>query len=377
MAMVVAFLVCSAAIPLVRRIALAVRAVDYPGGRRDQAEGIPRMGGVAAVLGCLIGAGTAVILRLDAWKIDLLPAAFFSIALALFIVFLCGVLEDTIGISPSTRILMQIAAALLALKVGWSFASINLPVVGNVEFGVLTGLISLIWIVGVTNAINLLDGLDGLASGVVGIIACGMLVLSFWMKDFLAGIVMAAVIGACIGFLRKNWAPAKIYLGDSGSLTLGFILAMVSVRSSFKAPAAVAILVPLLALGLPVIDTLLVMLVRFFHKSGRTIPKRFARMFASDRNHLHHLLGRLGKSRSGIVLAIYGVAVLFCGLALLAASIQNMYFGIGMIAFEIFIVFGMRQIGLHGDALRISLDKRRSLRDLIFKHEVAKMKDSA
>jgi UDP-GlcNAc:undecaprenyl-phosphate/decaprenyl-phosphate GlcNAc-1-phosphate transferase len=376
LAVLVAILVSSEAIPLIRRIALAIRAVDYPGGRREQAEGIPRLGGVAALLGCLIGAGTAVLLRLEAWKIDLSPMAFFSIVLALFIVFLCGVLEDTIGISPFTRILMQAAAALLVLKVGWCFASINLPFVGNVKLGILTGLISIVWIVGVTNAVNLLDGLDGLASGVVGIIAFGMLVFSLWMKDFLAAIVVAAILGACVGFLRKNWAPAQIYLGDSGSLTFGFLLALVSVRSSIKAPAAVAIFVPLLALGVPVIDTLLVMLVRFFRESRGSISQRFARMITPDRNHLHHLLGRVGKSHRRIALVIYGVAALFCGMALLTASISKVYFGIGMIVFEILIVFAIRQIGLHADALRISTDKRSSLK-LLFKHEVIKMRKIA
>ncbi len=364
---VIAFLVCSAAIPLIKRMAVAVRAVDYPGGRRQQTEGIPRMGGVAAVLGCLVGAATAIMLRMDAWKIDLSSTEFLSIGLAFFIVFLCGVLEDTIGISPFTRILMQLAAALLVLKVGWTFASINFPIVGNLQLGILAGIISLLWIVGVTNAINLLDGLDGLAGGVVGIIAVGMMVLSLWTKDYLAAMVTAAIIGACIGFLRKNWAPAQIYLGDSGSLTFGFLLALVSVRSSIKAPAAVAILVPMLALGLPVIDTLLVMTLRFFRKSRGSIGKRALRMIQPDRNHLHHLLGQLGKSRSKIVMVIYGVAVLFCGLALLAASSKNAYLGVGMVLFEILIVVGMRWIGLHADALRISLDKRRRLRDIIFR----------
>jgi UDP-GlcNAc:undecaprenyl-phosphate GlcNAc-1-phosphate transferase len=264
---------------------------------------------------------------------------------------------------------MQATAALLVIHAGWSFASINLPLIGDWKLGVLAGVISLLWIVGVTNAINLLDGLDGLAGGVVGIIAAGMMVLSFWTHDYLAALVMAAVIGACIGFLRKNWAPAQIYLGDSGSLTFGFILALVSVRSSIKAPAAIAILVPLLALGLPVIDTLLVMLLRFFRKSRGSIGKRALRMIQPDRNHLHHLLGKLGKSRSKIVIAIYGVAVLFCALALLAASSKNVYLAFGMILFEILIVFGMRWVGLHADALRISVVKRRRLRDLIFKHE--------
>jgi UDP-GlcNAc:undecaprenyl-phosphate/decaprenyl-phosphate GlcNAc-1-phosphate transferase len=213
--------------------------------------------------------------------------------------------------------------------------------------------------------VNLLDGLDGLAGGVVAIIASSLLAYSLWHRDFLTAVIMGAVVGATLGFLRKNWAPAQVYLGDAGSLTLGFVLAVVSLRSSIKVPATIAILVPILALGLPVIDTLLVMMFRFTRRSRASLGRRAGRMFRPDRSHLHHLMARLGPSRSRIVIAIYSVAVLFCGMALLVATSRNMNLGFVLIGLEILVVFTMRQMGLHADVLRISLEKRKIAREFL------------
>src|SRR3989449_4926791 len=169
------------------------------------------------------------------------------------------------------------------------------------------GLITVVWIVGVTNAVNLLDGLDGLAGGVAAIIATSLLVFACIQANILMVIVTSAVAGACLGFLRHNWAPARIYMGDSGSLTLGFLLAVMSLHASIKGAATVAILAPFLALGLPIIDTVLVMGVRFVEKPQGSHVRRFAQMFQADRNHLHHRMARVGQFK-GIVLVIYFVA---------------------------------------------------------------------
>jgi UDP-GlcNAc:undecaprenyl-phosphate GlcNAc-1-phosphate transferase len=374
---VVAFLVSSATIPLIKRIAMAVRAMDYPGGRREQADAIPRLGGIAVVLGVFIGGGTLTALCHGAYQGSFSITEFMTVILALFIIFICGVLEDSVGLSPVTRLLMQSIAALLVIRVGWTFGTINLPFVEDLELGILTGLISLIWIVGVTNAVNLLDGLDGLASGVVAIIASSLLIISLSQHDYLTAMIMGALAGSCLGFLRKNWAPAQIYLGDTGSLTLGFLLAIVSVKSAVKAPAAIAILVPILALGLPVIDTLLVMLFRFTRKSRRPLGRRFKRMFDADQNHLHHLMVRLGRNRSRIVIVIYTIAVVFCAMALLVSISKNMTLGLILIGFEILVVFSMRQLGMHADMLKISVEKRKSIRNTIYDDKVMNLKDIA
>jgi UDP-GlcNAc:undecaprenyl-phosphate GlcNAc-1-phosphate transferase len=305
------------------------------------------------------------VLRWSALQNELTRLQLLVVPLALFLIFICGVLEDTVGLATITRFLLQGAAALLVIQVNWSFGAVYLPIVGNVELGVFTVLVSLVWIVGVTNAVNLLDGLDGLAGGVVAIISTTLLVLSIWRQDFVTVLVMGAVFGACMGFLRHNWAPARIYLGDAGSLTFGFLLAIVALHSSIKAPATIAILVPVLALGLPVIDTLLVMLFRFTQRRRGSLATRFGRMFRADRKHLHHLLVSLGPSRKKIVVAIYVVAASFCGLALIVAAARSTTLGFFLIVIEVLIVFGMRQLGMHADALRISLEKRTSVRDFL------------
>jgi UDP-GlcNAc:undecaprenyl-phosphate/decaprenyl-phosphate GlcNAc-1-phosphate transferase len=363
----IAFVVSSAFIPLIRRVALAVRAVDYPGGRREQAEGIPRLGGVAVVLGLFVSQAVLAVLEWSEWKADMSAAEMVAVPLAFFIIFICGLLEDTIGLSPLVRVVLQAIAAIVVIRVGWCFGTIYIPFVGNLHFGILSCLISLIWIVGVTNAINLLDGLDGLAGGVVAIIAAGLLVFSLGNGDFVAAMIMGTIVGACLGFLRKNWAPAQIYLGDAGSLTLGFMLAVVSVHSSLKTSAVIAILIPILALGLPVIDTLLVMLFRFTQKSRGHLAQRAVQMFRADRSHLHHLMLRLGQNRSRIVIGIYAVAVTFCALALVAATYRNSTLGFTLIAFEILMIFAIRQLGLNADVLRMSIDKRRMIKEVIFR----------
>jgi UDP-GlcNAc:undecaprenyl-phosphate GlcNAc-1-phosphate transferase len=185
----------------------------------------------------------------------------------------------------------------------------------------------------------------------------------------LTALVMGAAVGGSLGFLRKNWAPAQVYLGDSGSLTLGFILALVSVRSSMKASTAIAILVPILALGLPVIDTLLVMLFRFMQGKRRRrrnpFLKRLARVFHADRSHIHHLMLLLGSSRRRIVIIIYSIAAVFCTMALIVATSHNVSLGLLLISLEIFVVLGIRQLGLKADARKMSLEKREAIRKLI------------
>src|SRR5262249_44859136 len=156
--------------------------------------------------------------------------------------------------------------------------------------------------------------------------------------NILMVIVTSAVAGACLGFLRHNWAPARIYMGDSGSLTLGFLLAVMSLHASIKGAATVAILVPFLALGLPVIDTILVMAVRFVEQPHGSHVRRFARMFKADRNHLRHRMARVAREHKQIVLAIYLVAACFCGLALIVAVSRSAELGAALVIVEIAVV---------------------------------------
>jgi len=361
-AAVVAALLTSLMVPPVTRLAVALRALDHPDARKLQETAVPRLGGVAISLGLALGAGIAGVSRWGQWD-TLQRSEMLVLALGTGLVFLVGVADDLSGVSVAKKLVCQILAAWLLVEMGWSFEVLRLPMVGEIPLGWLGPVVSLLWIVGVTNAVNLIDGLDGLASGIVAIIATSVLTYSVVQGNAGTVLLMAATAGSCLGFLRHNWQPAKIFMGDSGSLTLGFLLAAATVHSSLKAPAAVAILVPLLALGLPVIDTLLVMGVRFLERPHSPPAERFLRMFAADRQHLHHLLAHYGAEHKLAVKVLYLVAVCFCGMALLVAFTGETALGVALVVLEFAVVFGMRRMGMTMAAKRLAETRRRGLAD--------------
>lgn len=352
-AAVVAALLTNLMIPPITRLAFALRALDHPDTRKLQTSAVPRLGGVAILMGLALGAGMAGVSRWGEWD-SLQRSEMLVLALGTGLVFLVGLIDDLVGVSVAKKFLCQILGAWLLVQMGWSFEVLRLPGLGQIELGWLGPVLSLVWIVGVTNAINLIDGLDGLAGGLVAIIATSLLAYSIVQGNAGTVLLMAATAGSCIGFLRHNWAPAKIFMGDSGSLTLGYLLAATTVHSSLKAPAAVAILVPVLALGLPVLDTLLVMTVRFLDRPHSPLAERFLRMFHADRQHLHHLLDHFGASRTRIVQILYAVAVSFCAMALLVAFTGELALGVALVVLEFSVVFAMRRMGMARAARRLA-----------------------
>jgi UDP-GlcNAc:undecaprenyl-phosphate/decaprenyl-phosphate GlcNAc-1-phosphate transferase len=354
-------------VPPVTRLAILLRALDHPGERKHQNGSVPRLGGVAIALGLGIGAAMAAVSGWAHWGSGIGQNELLALIFGTGLVFLVGVIDDLYGVSAAKKFLVQLVAAWMLVRIGWSFEVLRLPGLGEVDLGVFGGgLLSLLWIVGVTNAINLIDGLDGLAGGVVTIISVSFLGYAILQGNPGTVILMAAMAGACVGFLRHNWEPARIFMGDSGSLTLGFLLAAMTVHSSLKAPAAVAILVPVLALGVPVMDTLLVMAVRFLDRPKGPVTTRFLRMFHADRNHLHHLLSHFGGRRSRIVALIYAVVLSFCTLALVVALTGQTALGVALVALEFSVILGMRQMGMAMAARRLARVQREVVRSEVF-----------
>jgi UDP-GlcNAc:undecaprenyl-phosphate/decaprenyl-phosphate GlcNAc-1-phosphate transferase len=349
-------------VPPVTRLAIAFRALDHPGERRHQTGAVPRLGGVAIVLGLVLGGGGAAVSLWGRLGAEVGRSELLALVFGAGVIFLVGVIDDLVGVSCSRKFLFQIVAAWPLVQVGWSFDVLRLPLLGEIDLGVFAVPVSLLWIVGVTNAINLIDGLDGLAGGVVTIISVSFLGYAILQGNSGTVILMAAVAGACAGFLRHNWEPAKIFMGDSGSLTLGFLLAATAIHSSFKAPAAVAILVPILALGVPVMDTLLVMAVRFLDRPKGALADRFLGMFHADRKHLHHLLSHFGGRRSRIVAVIYGVVLSFCALALLVAVTGQTTLGVVLVVLEFAVILSMRRLGLAMEARRLARLQREEIK---------------
>lgn len=361
-AALIAGTVASLLVPPVVRLAEILRSLDRPtesGERKSvQATAVPRLGGVAITAGLSAGALLGLMAGWNQWALTIPRPELVALPIAVGLIFLVGLVDDLFGVTPTKKFLVQFLAAWLLVRVGWSFEAFNLPFVGEVHFGVWGGVVSLLWVVGVTNAINLIDGLDGLAGGVAAIISASLLVYAVIQHNAGSVVLLAAIFGACLGFLRHNWEPARVFMGDSGSLTLGFLLGAVSLHSAIKAPAAVAILVPILALGLPVIDTLLVMVVRFFEGDGAPVGRRLGRMFRGDRKHLHHLLSDLATRHRRVVPVLYLIVLLFCVGALIVAVTGEGLLGVVLLLLEVAVVVAMRQLGLVRRA-RVLADERK------------------
>lgn len=328
--------------PFTKQLATAMGAVDIPNNRKVHSQPIPRLGGVA-ILGTLaITLGIFYLLVPDLYsqiishseQALLDPGQGLLLGSALLMVFILGTWDDIKTLEPKPKFAVQFIAASLIYFAGFEINITTLQAGPTLHFLVSYPL-TILWIVGITNAFNLIDGLDGLASGVSIIALCTIAVIS--LIDGQSGIVLTSIIlsGAILGFLWYNFRPATIFLGDSGSLFLGFVLALLSIKSLTKTSTAFAIFVPLLALGLPIIDTLLSIVRRFFswflptpnekEESGEgfSISNALKSLFKPDKSHIHHQLINRGLSHQNTVLVLYLVSILFGLVALVVSMTQQ------------------------------------------------------
>ncbi len=366
LAALIAGVVTGAMVPFATKIAFAVRAVDYPGGRKFHGGAVPRLGGVAIGIGLAFGAGAVALMRWSTWggRVSRIELAALLIATAM--VFTVGLVDDIVGVSVAKKFLVEFAAAVLIVYAGWWFSVLGVPGGGEIGLGVMGGVVTVLWIVGVANAINLFDGLDGLAGGVVAIVAGSMLAYSLIQGSVLTSVLMGAVLGACLGFLPHNRMPAKIFMGDAGALTLGFLLGAMSVHGSLKSSAAVAILIPVLALGIPVMDTLVVMTVRFLERPKGHAVERLLRIFRADRNHVHHLMQRHGASRPTVVRMLYLFVLVSCGMALTVGLTKSSGLGVTLVIVEAAAILLVRTLGFARFTRALADDQREELREKWF-----------
>ena len=295
-ALVVAFLVALIATPVVKSLAFKVGAVDVPkDNRRMHDHPIPRMGGLAIFLGFLL----SVLLFLD------LDPQLRGMLLGAIIIVVLGIFDDIYALGAKFKLVIQIIAALVAVLSGNVIEIISNPNVFSPnpwwDLGWLSYPATVLWIVAITNAVNLIDGLDGLACGVSTISALTMLVISLAVADAPVAIVMAALAGACIGFLPYNLNPAKIFMGDTGSTFLGFILAVMSIQGLFKFYTIISFAVPFLMLGLPIFDTCFAFIRRIAHGQSPMHP---------DRSHVHHRLIDMGFNQKQAVAVLYIISAI-------------------------------------------------------------------
>jgi UDP-GlcNAc:undecaprenyl-phosphate GlcNAc-1-phosphate transferase len=324
--------------PLVRRLALRLGAVDEPGGRHLHSRPTARLGGVAllcAFVGAFACAGAIDRLFLTMFHQDV--SRWGWILGGALVVAAVGCADDLRRRGPGPKLCVQLLAALLVLAGGHGIEVITNPLTGTpLELGVYGMPLTIVWVVGVTNAFNRIDGLDGLAAGVALIVAATLFVVSLDGGHVDVAILSAALAGALAGFLYFNFNPATMFLGDSGSLLLGYLLAVLSIQSAHKGTTAVVMLVPVLALGLPIMDTLLAMLrrtLRVLHVV-QTDPERnqyrffvlgSASIFRADRDHIHHRLMASGWNHRRAVLVLYAVCVAFGVVAFLAVTARGVH----------------------------------------------------
>ncbi|MFI5301006.1 MAG: glycosyltransferase family 4 protein, partial [Polyangiales bacterium] len=322
----------------VRAMARRLGAVSLPGGRHVHKAATPRLGGVAILFGVLVplsilfnvDAGAAVALRAESTR---------AIGIAVGGAFMCaiGFIDDVRGVRALYKLFAQIAAATVAWMTGFRIESVHLPIIGDLSMGIFSYPVSTIWIVGIINAINLIDGLDGLAAGVAIFAALTNFVVAYLAESTLVALVMVALLGATLGFLFHNFNPARIFMGDSGSYFIGYVLATCAIIGSYqKASTTVSILVPVLALGVPILDTLFAIVRRFLERRP---------LFSPDRGHIHHRLLDMGLTHRRVVLIIYGVSVAFTASGIAIALGRQWQIGIALLSATVVLVALIKFVG--------------------------------
>lgn len=294
---IAAAVVALALTPAAAWLAHRVGAVDVPSGRRIHTLPTPRMGGLAICAGAV----TPVL-----W---FLPEGTEGRGLVVgaVLVALFGAVDDALGLDPLLKLAGQVACAAVPVAGGLTIDHVSLPLLGSVDLGQAQYPLTVLWFVAIVNIINFIDGMDGLAAGVTAIGASSFAVIAASLNRPEAAIGAAALAGACAAFLVVNFHPARMFMGDSGSMFLGFMIAGVAVSGVMKSAAAVAVVLPLLVLAIPILDTSFVVLKRL--KYGRPV-------YAADRSHFHHRFFTIGWGQRKTVLALYAWTALMGGLAL-------------------------------------------------------------
>ena len=365
--LILCFLACLFSLALtqvVRWFALAVGAVDHPAHRKLHHHPVPRLGGVAIVGAMAATIVIAVTLGLLSRQTIVEDSALWGALLAGGgIIFICGVWDDVSSLSARTKFAVQVAAAGIAVWCGVQLDRIVIAGDHTLELGMFAVPVTLLWIVGITNAFNLIDGLDGLAAGLGSIASATCAAIFLYSGAIDDATLLLILLGALLGFLPHNFHPAKLFLGDSGSLVLGYLLSVMVITGSQKYATATAVIIPLLTLAIPIVDTLLSMVRRLLsgqYREGlhsvswsRVFPG-LKQVFTADRDHIHHRLIARGFSHRNAVLLLYGVAAGLSSLAFVAVLAQYRNAVLLLMTVAVAMAIGVAKLGyLNGSASRI------------------------
>lgn len=322
--------------PLVTKLAIRVGAMDAPDARKVHQSPIPRMGGLAIFVAFVVAVLATA--PLSTQVMGLLAGA--------TVIVVVGILDDLFQLAAKVKLLGQIVAAATLLFFDIRIDWIMNPFTGDfLYFEWLAIPITIFWVVGLTNTVNLIDGLDGLAAGVSTIAAVSILFIAADMGIVTVALLLAALAGGALGFLKYNMNPAKVFMGDTGSMFLGYVLASVSIIGAVKSAATIALIVPIVALGLPILDTAFAIVRRKL--SGEPI-------FKPDKGHLHHRLLAMGLSQKQAVWLMYGISCCL-GISAFILTEVSVLVGCGIVvALLIVAIVGARKIGV------LKADRRQS-----------------
>lgn len=298
--------------PTVLRVAVKRGVLDEPGGHKRHTTPTPYLGGIAIIVAFAVAVLLGALIVPPQGQFQ----QFVVIVLAGLGLAVIGLLDDLRGLGPATRIVFEVAAATALVAFGAGVALF--------DGSLLNWLFTALWVVGITNAFNLLDNMDGLSAGVATIAATSFFAIAAANGQFLVATLAIALAGCAIGFLRHNFHPARIYMGDAGSLFLGFMLAAVGLKLRFEGPTHVTFVVPIVVLGVAITDTALVMAVRILHRRNP---------FSGGRDHISHRLVFLGIPVPYTVGLIYGAAVVhgFLGLVISRIDVTSAYMLMGLV----------------------------------------------
>lgn len=329
-AFIISFVVTIATTPLVKKLAYTFNILDNPAHRKVHRDPIPSIGGISIILGVI--AGYLYIAPQSMYMLPIIIGASFII--------LTGILDDIVTLSPKVKLIGQIAAAITVISSGLVIEHITVPLIGKIEFGILSYAITLLWIVGITNSINLIDGLDGLAAGVSSIALTSILVMAVLDNQFLVFTLSLIILGGTTGFLLFNFHPAKIFMGDTGALFLGYAISIISILGLFKSVTLFSLIIPIIILAVPIFDTFFAIVRRLLKKQS---------IARADNRHLHHCLIDMGFSHRITVLIIYGIS-LFFGISAIIFSASTLW-GSLLIVGLLFLLLQLTAelIGIIGD----------------------------
>ena len=342
--------------PVVRSVARKLGALDLPGGRKVHDKPTPRLGGLSIFV-------TFNLILVISSQIEFFffPSNFLAnikfawLVVASSIMLGLGAVDDFRRIPPSIKFFFQIIAGLIVTLACAKIQVITLPF-GKVNLGIWSIPVTVLWVVLITNAINLLDGLDGLAAGTSLIVCVAMFGISLLNQNIGIALCSAILAGSILGFLKYNFYQASIFLGDSGAYFLGFILSVLPLLGGLKGTATFAILIPLLALGLPIMDTALSMIrrllrslhimeidekkneIKFFFLDGFS-------MFRADRDHIHHRLLQMGLTQRKAVILLYAISLVLGGLAFSSIYFKNINYGLFLTTIGLASYIGIRKLG--------------------------------